>query len=46
VRGIPNGEVLTDGDLVSVDFGAILKGWCGDAARSFIVGTPAPRTPH
>jgi methionyl aminopeptidase len=40
VHGIPNGEVLTDGDLVSVDFGAILKGWCGDAARSFIVGTP------
>jgi methionyl aminopeptidase len=32
--------VLTDGDLVSVDFGAILNGWCGDAARSFVVGTP------
>jgi methionine aminopeptidase type I len=40
VHGIPNGEVLADGGLVSVDFGAILKGWCGDAARSFIVGTP------
>jgi methionyl aminopeptidase len=40
VHGIPNGEVLADGDLVSVDFGAIFKGWCGDAARSFIVGTP------
>src|SRR6478609_5874421 len=40
VHGIPNGYVLADGDLVSVDFGAILKGWCGDAARSFIVGTP------
>jgi methionyl aminopeptidase len=32
--------VLEDGDLVSVDFGATLGGWCGDAARSFIVGTP------
>jgi methionyl aminopeptidase len=40
VHGIPNGQVLADGDLVSVDFGATLRGWCGDAARSFIVGTP------
>jgi methionyl aminopeptidase len=42
VHGVPNAEVLADGDLVSVDFGATLRGWCGDAARSFIVG--APRT--
>ena len=40
VHGVPNGHVLADGDLVSVDFGATLRGWCGDAARSFIVGTP------
>ncbi|HTI77500.1 MAG TPA: type I methionyl aminopeptidase [Mycobacterium sp.] len=40
VHGIPNGYVLADGDLVSVDFGATLRGWTGDAARSFIVGTP------
>ena len=38
-HGIPNGQVLADGDLVSVDFGATLRGWCGDAARSFVVGT-------
>ena len=42
VHGIPNGQVLADGDLVSIDFGATLRGWCGDAARSFIVGTPRP----
>src|SRR5262245_32179185 len=42
VHGVPNGEVLADGDLVSIDFGATLRGWCGDAARSFIVGTPRP----
>ena len=42
VHGVPNGQVLADGDLVSVDFGATLRGWCGDAARSFIVGTPRP----
>lgn len=43
VHGIPNGYVLADGDLVSVDFGATLRGWTGDAARSFIVGTPHPQ---
>lgn len=42
VHGIPGAEVLGEGDLVSVDFGATLNGWCGDAARSFIVGTPRP----
>lgn len=42
VHGIPNGDVLADGDLVSVDFGATLRGWTGDAARSFIVGAPRP----
>ncbi|MFV8162391.1 type I methionyl aminopeptidase [Mycobacterium sp. 134] len=40
VHGIPDDTVLADGDLVSVDFGAILNGWCGDAARSFVIGTP------
>ena len=40
VHGIPTDYALADGDLVSVDFGATLRGWTGDAARSFIVGTP------
>jgi methionyl aminopeptidase len=40
VHGIPTDQVLSDGDLVSVDCGAVLRGWCGDAARSFVVGTP------
>ena len=42
VHGVPDGQPLADGDLVSVDFGATLRGWCGDAARSFIVGNPRP----
>ncbi|MDV3129795.1 type I methionyl aminopeptidase [Mycobacterium sp. 21AC1] len=42
VHGIPTDQPLAEGDLVSVDFGAILNGWCGDSARSFIVGTPRP----
>jgi methionyl aminopeptidase len=40
VHGIPTDIPLEDGDLVSIDFGAILNGWAGDAAISFIVGTP------
>ncbi len=39
VHGIPGEYVLADGDLVSVDCGAVLDGWSGDAAISFTVGT-------
>jgi methionyl aminopeptidase len=43
VHGIPAPEqVLGDGDLVSVDCGAILDGWHGDAAVTLLVGTPRP----
>jgi methionyl aminopeptidase len=42
VHGIPTGYRLRDGDLVSVDCGAELDGWTGDAAISFTVGTPRP----
>ncbi len=39
VHGIPSaGDVLRSGDLVSIDCGAILDGWHGDAARTFGVG--------
>jgi len=38
VHGIPGDRRLAEGDIVSVDFGAILNGWHGDAARTFIVG--------
>ncbi len=38
VHGIPSKRVVKDGDLVSVDFGAKLDGWCGDAAETYIVG--------
>ncbi|MGW0931159.1 type I methionyl aminopeptidase [Streptomyces sp. NPDC002644] len=42
VHGIPTGYRLRDGDLVSVDCGAELDGWTGDAAVTFTVGTPRP----
>ncbi|HYZ52305.1 MAG TPA: type I methionyl aminopeptidase [Streptosporangiaceae bacterium] len=42
VHGIPTDDRLRDGDLVSIDCGAELDGWTGDAAISFTVGTPRP----
>ena len=39
VHGIPStGEVLKDGDIVSIDCGAIVDGWHGDAAVTVPVG--------
>lgn len=38
VHGIPGERVLKDGDIVSIDYGAILDGWHGDAARTALVG--------
>ena len=42
VHGIPSDRLIRDGQLVSVDVGAIVDGWHGDAARTFIVGTVEP----
>jgi len=41
VHGIPGDRALQDGDLLSVDFGAIVDGWNGDAAVSILVGDVA-----
>lgn len=38
VHGIPGETVLQEGDIVSVDIGAYLGGFHGDAARTFPVG--------
>lgn len=43
VHGIPNPDViLRDGDILSVDTGAVVDGWVGDNAWTFYVGNPAP----
>jgi len=43
VHGIPAAtQVLADGDLLSVDCGAIVDGWHGDAAVTLAVGTGRP----
>ena len=45
VHGIPGPRVLAAGDVVSVDCGAILAGWHGDAAFTAVVAAPAGRRP-
>ncbi len=45
LHGIPTRYEFRDGDLLSVDCGATLDGWTGDAAISSASATPAPRTP-
>ena len=41
--GIPSRhDRLRDGDIISVDCGALLNGFHGDAARTFLVGNVAP----
>jgi len=42
VHGIPNERPLVSGDIISVDFGAILNGWHGDSAFSIGVGEIDP----
>jgi methionyl aminopeptidase len=38
VHGIPSDAPLAEGDIVSVDCGVRLEGYCGDSARTFPVG--------
>jgi methionyl aminopeptidase len=38
VHGIPNGYALREGDILSIDCGAIVEGWHGDAAVTVPVG--------
>ncbi len=43
VHGIPGDKVITEGDLISIDCGAIVEGWHGDAAISIIASkNPEP----
>lgn len=55
VHGVPGARQLQPGDVVSIDIGLVLDGWCGDSATTAIVegdsdndaaphSTPGPRT--
>lgn len=41
LHGVPNGIRLEEGDLLSVDCGAVIDGWHGDAAFSMVIGGEA-----
>jgi methionyl aminopeptidase len=43
VHGIPNDRLLVEGDIVSVDCGVRLDGYCGDAAVTIAVGRTSRR---
>ncbi len=42
VHGIPDGYRLRDGDILSIDAGAVYEGWHGDAAFTMAIGEVAP----
>jgi methionyl aminopeptidase len=41
VHGIPGERTIREGQIVSIDAGAIYDGWHGDGARTFVVGQPS-----
>jgi len=43
VHGIPGTRQLAPNDIISIDCGVKLKGYCGDAATTIIVGDVPPR---
>lgn len=42
VHGIPGDRVLEDGDIISLDAGAVVDGWHSDSARTVLVGNVDP----
>ncbi len=42
IHGIPDGRVLNEGDIVSVDVGAYIGGFHGDCAATFACGEISP----
>ena len=44
VHGIPNRRPLREGDIVSIDTGCKVAGWCGDSAVTLPIGAVPPET--
>ena len=42
VHGVPGAQVLAEGDVISIDCGAIVEGWHGDAAITVAIGEVRP----
>ena len=43
VHGVPGDRVLQEGDIVSIDTGCRINGWCGDAAVTHAIGQVSPQ---
>lgn len=39
----PGARKIRDGDIIMIDFGAVVKGYCSDMTRTLFVGTPSTR---
>ncbi len=44
VHGYANGTALREGDIISIDCGVRMKGYCGDSATTIPVGRISPET--
>lgn len=44
VHGVPNDDPLQEGDIVSIDCGTLLDGYCGDSCYTFCVGEVSAET--
>jgi Xaa-Pro dipeptidase len=42
-HGVPQDQSLSDGDMVLIDMGGTLQGYCSDITRTYVFGTPTPR---
>jgi Xaa-Pro aminopeptidase len=39
-HAVPTNRVLQDGEMITVDMGLVLKGYCSDMTRTFVIGKP------
>lgn len=42
-HGVPHAQILSDRDMVLVDLGATVHGYCSDITRTYVFGQPTPR---
>lgn len=45
-HGVPSSRVVARGDLVKIDLGLRLEGWCADIASTTVAGLEEPRNPR
>ena len=46
VHGIPYSKLFINGDLISIDIGVKYKGYCSDAAESYLIGDVSDQVKH